>query len=118
MAFADQGRGELLPPYSTIVYNIEVKDIMTKAQYEKEKADQDAKRKAEAKAAEAKEPQTIQKYLKDNKITVKPTASGLYSIEKVKGKGAKASSGKKVSVHYTGKLMDGTVFDTSLDKNL
>lgn len=116
MAFGDQGRGDLLPPYSTIVYNIEVKDIMTKAQYEKEKADQDAKRKAEAKAAEVKEPQTIQKYLKDNKITAKPTASGLYYIEKVKGKGAKASNGKKVSVHYTGKLMDGTVFDTSLDK--
>lgn len=34
----------------------------------------------------------------------------------VVGGGAEAVSGKTVSVHYTGKLTDGTKFDSSLDR--
>lgn len=56
-------------------------------------------------------------YLKAKGITVKPTASGLYYIEKVKGTGARALPGKKVKVHYTGTLLDGTKFDSSRDRN-
>ena len=47
----------------------------------------------------------------------KVTASGLaYKITK-KGTGAKAEAGKTVSVHYTGKLSNGTKFDSSYDRN-
>jgi len=121
MAFGERGRrdmggNEIVAPYSTILYDVEIVDIQTKAQYEKEQAAKEAKSKAEAKAAEAKEPAVIQQYLKEKNISAKPTASGLYYIEKVKGKGAKAVAGKKVSVHYTGKLVDGTVFDSSLER--
>ncbi len=45
------------------------------------------------------------------------TASGLrYKIIN-KGSGAKAESGKNVSVHYEGSLINGTVFDSSYKRN-
>ncbi len=55
----------------------------------------------------------LQQYLKDNRIFVEPTQTGLY-YQKIKdGNGEKPQVGSKVKVHYTGKLLDGTLFDTS-----
>jgi FKBP-type peptidyl-prolyl cis-trans isomerase FkpA len=121
MGFGEKGRkdmsgNEIIAPFSPVIYDIEILDIQTKAQHEKEVADKEAKSKAEAKVAEAKEPLLIQKYMKEKNLSAKPTASGIFYIEKVKGKGARAVSGKKVSVHYTGRLLDGTVFDSSLER--
>ena len=41
------------------------------------------------------------------------TSSGIRYIIQQRGSGAKPVSGNNVSVHYTGKLLDGTVFDDS-----
>lgn len=46
----------------------------------------------------------------------KKTASGLHYIITKEGNGAKAEKGKTVSVHYTGTLLNGTKFDSSLDR--
>jgi peptidylprolyl isomerase len=46
-------------------------------------------------------------------VTVK-TASGLEYTITSKGNGKKAQAGDKVSVHYTGKLTNDTVFDSSI----
>jgi len=45
------------------------------------------------------------------------TESGLGYIMVKQGSGVQAENGKTVSVHYTGKLTDGTKFDSSLDRN-
>jgi peptidylprolyl isomerase len=53
----------------------------------------------------------------DNKLTPVTTPSGLKYVMYAEGTGAKAEAGKTVRVHYTGKLLDGTKFDSSLDRN-
>ena len=55
-------------------------------------------------------------YFAKNKIKAKPTASGLYYVRTEKGNGEKPIPGQMVTVHYTGKLLDGTVFDSSVDR--
>jgi FKBP-type peptidyl-prolyl cis-trans isomerase len=42
---------------------------------------------------------------------------GLIAQDEVVGTGEEAQAGKMVSIHYTGKLEDGTVFDTSMGKD-
>lgn len=49
-----------------------------------------------------------------NEVT---TASGLKYVDVVEGTGQSPKPGQTVIVHYTGMLQNGTVFDTSLDKN-
>lgn len=73
----------------------------------------DLQAKAEAKAREAGE-----KFLAENKVKegVKETASGLqYTVIK-EGEGATPTAEDEVTVHYTGKLLDGTVFDSSVNR--
>lgn len=45
------------------------------------------------------------------------TPSGLQYIDVVVGSGAEARAGQQVSVHYTGWLTDGSVFDSSRSRN-
>lgn len=45
------------------------------------------------------------------------TTSGLQYRDETEGTGTQAGRGKRVSVHYTGRLDDGTKFDSSRDRN-
>ena len=45
------------------------------------------------------------------------TPSGLIIEEVVVGAGAEAAAGRKITVHYTGWLVDGTKFDSSRDRD-
>lgn len=58
------------------------------------------------------------KFLEENgkKEGVITTASGLQYQVIQEGTGASPVDGEKVTVHYTGTLLDGTKFDSSLDK--
>ncbi len=58
------------------------------------------------------------KFLEENKKNpeVKETASGLQYIVLQEGKGDKPTATSSVTVHYTGTLLDGTVFDSSVQR--
>ncbi len=66
---------------------------------------------------EEKEIEDRNAYIQENNITVAPTASGLYYIETVEGNGEQAKANDIVSVHYTGKFLNGKTFDSSYDRN-
>jgi FKBP-type peptidyl-prolyl cis-trans isomerase len=93
-----------------------VKEIRNKEQMEAMRKKQMEERAALMKEMEAKEKPQIEKYLADNKINVKATASGLFYSETKKGTGASPKETDVVIMHYTGRLLDGTVFDSSVEK--
>lgn len=71
---------------------------------EKQKRIEEARRKAE-------------EILAKETVGFEKTASGLFYKIIHKGNGKKAEAGKKVAVHYTGMLLDKTVFDSSYRRN-
>jgi FKBP-type peptidyl-prolyl cis-trans isomerase FkpA len=70
-----------------------------------------------SKKYEKQEREAIDNYLSDNfnkDFELKP--SGLYYLEEVAGTGESPVAGDTVTVQYTGSLLSGTVFDTSVGK--
>ena len=59
-----------------------------------------------------------EKFLEENKKNenVKTTPSGLQYVVEKEGEGAQPTAEDEVTVHYTGKLIDGTVFDSSVSR--
>ena len=78
-------------------------------EYMKMQAEYNRQRKAE-------EPKMIEDYLSKNNIKQKPTVNGLYFIEIQKGSGPNPKPGDSVVVNYTGKFLDGNIFDSSEGK--
>jgi FKBP-type peptidyl-prolyl cis-trans isomerase FkpA len=100
-----------LVPGDKIVMNVklvEIKDAKTVAAEREKQKSENEKKFAEL---EMKSKTDLEKYLVDNKITVKPTESGLYYIEVKKGKGPKIMPGDTVQCWYKGMFLDGTVFN-------
>jgi FKBP-type peptidyl-prolyl cis-trans isomerase FkpA len=64
----------------------------------------------------AREKTVIEEYLSENGITAEVTEEGLYYEITETGNGEKPQVGQSVKVNYTGYLLDGTVFDTSIEE--
>ncbi len=76
-----------------------------------------AAQEAELKVLKNEEASKRYAYLEDKYPDAQPVASGLYYIESKEGTGNSPESGKTVSVNYKGMFLDGTVFDSSFDRN-
>ncbi len=105
--------GTQLPPFidssEMLYFTVKLNKIQTQ-----EEAQADAQNANAQKAM--KEQEDLQAYLQTNNITAEPTESGIYFISEKEGTGKAAEAGKTVKVHYTGMFLDGTKFDSSLDR--
>ncbi len=80
--------------------------------FEFEKGNVSAKAEAKAKAEQA----AMDKVLNEKFANAKTTASGLRYIVEKEGTGASPIATNQVTVHYTGTLLDGKKFDSSVDR--
>lgn len=93
---------------SYLTFNVKIDKVQTKAQIEEEM-------KAETEKQAGLENTNIDKYIADKKLTTTKTASGLQYVITKQGGADKAKPGDTVVVHYTGRLLNGNKFDSSLD---
>lgn len=106
-------------------FEVKVKDFYPEKQYAQKFANQVKERNDERAASlkndypaeTEKAAKELESYLKKNNIDAQPTASGLYYVMTSEGNGEKPEVGKAVTMHYTGRLLDGTVFDSSVERN-
>ena len=91
-------------------YEINLQDIVTRDEFAAEQANFQQ----EMEKAREAEPELIANYVKENGIKTAPNAKGLYTIVNKRGNGPAVAVGRTVAIHYTGRLLDGTVFDSSV----
>ena len=104
-------------------YYIKLVSIKPKEQVQKEQQaafmkqmkEQQAKQAAAAAKQMVVEDKALKAYFASKKITPIKTASGLYYTIKEDGSGEKPVTGDNVTMNYTGKLLDGTKFDSNED---
>lgn len=81
----------------------------------KSKADMDKEQAAAQEAQIQTDEKLIQEYIAKHNLKTTRTASGLYYVVREAGTGASPVAGNKVTVNYTGMLLDGTKFDSNVD---
>jgi len=104
--------GRAVPPElkdQQFTFNVKLDKIQTEQEMNDEQT-------AKMEKLQNEEADILKKYLEDNNIKAEPTESGLYVIVTEQGNGPKPKLGDKIKAHYTGKLLDGTVFDSSVEK--
>ena len=95
-----------------------ISDEEAVAVMQKFQADQMAKMEARQQETAKTNQEKGQAFLTENKAKegVKTTASGLQYTVKTEGSGARPKATDVVTVHYEGRLIDGTVFDSSIKR--
>lgn len=104
-AFYKEGAG------MKIYYEISIVDLVTKAEFDEEKANYYEN----LQQIKAEEKATLEQYVSEKKLKGTPNEDGLYIIVNKKGNGPKVEIGRNVAINYTGKFLDGKVFDTSVE---
>lgn len=109
--------GMPLPPYykpgtgMKIYYDITLESIVTTEELKQEEINFNAA-KAQIKSHDM---ELLAQYAAEKGIKAEPNANGLYVVVNKQGKGPKVELGRTVTVNYTGRLLDGHVFDSSVE---
>lgn len=104
---------DFIPPDGKMKISLDIIDIETAEQYEKEKEaflnwidDFDEYEKV-----------ILQQFLREEKLDVKPTGSGLYHLKLREGTGKRIEKGDTVTVNYEGRFLNGKFFDSTIRRN-
>lgn len=105
----NQPRPDFVREGSNLKFNVKMIGWRTQDQYN---SDMQAKEQR----LQMGEQNQLQDYIASNFPALQPTESGMYFVELEKGSGALAKEGDEVKVDYVGTFIDGTVFDSSTDR--
>ena len=110
-------RGMKMPPFykkgtdMRLYYEIRLIDIITQEEMAEEQANFIANMEQIAEA----EKEQLAQYVADKKLKAIPDEEGLYIVVNKKGNGPKVEINRQVAINYTGRLLNGKVFDTSVE---
>lgn len=109
-----------LPPFvksnEMLYFNVGVAELLSEAELQKKVQESQAKQNAEMLTLKEKEIEQLKSYFVSNGMNVSPDENGLFVATISEGSGEMPQAGKKVQVHYTGTLLNGTKFDSSVDR--
>ncbi|MEZ5173541.1 MAG: FKBP-type peptidyl-prolyl cis-trans isomerase [Bacteroidia bacterium] len=109
-----------LPPFvksnEMLYFNVGVAELLSEAELQQKIQNEQAKQKAEMLTLKEKELEQLKAYFVSKGLQVSPDENGLFIARQSEGSGEMPVNGKKVQVHYTGTLLDGTKFDSSVDR--
>ena len=109
---SSQQTQQQLPPFMEgkkfLVYELKVVSVKTQKENEDEYNNK-------AQAQNGVDDKILQEYFATNNLNPTKTASGLYYIMEKEGTGANPALGQAVTVNYTGRTLDGKVFDSNTD---
>lgn len=104
---------------SNFTFLIGISDVVSQDRARELQNEYIAKQNEEARKTEqeqlARDTVAIDLFLKDKGIAAQKTASGIRYVITKPGKGDTAQPGQQVKVNYTGYLLDGTCFDSSIE---
>lgn len=111
--FKKQFGAPVLPAYiapgSFLRWEVAIDNAMTEEAYLQKKQEEQAVLDQQAK-------DEFKAWRAANGVNAEPRESGLVYVCTKKGKGPKPGYKQTVKVHYTGKFLDGTVFDSSVER--
>lgn len=119
LGYMHYGIKDRVPPNSSLIYEVELLDIMDFDQYDQYMRQLEERERVEfeqqEKAQFQKDLQIIEEYAAAHQLKTKRTPSGLsYAISKP-GKGENAKPGKLLTVVYEGFLANGAAFEKSTE---
>ena len=106
----DQPMPPFVKPGDYFIYEVSMVSVKSKDEADKEQQQKNAQ-------LNQADDKTLQDYFAKNNIKAQKTASGLYYSVAKEGTGAQIAKGQNVTMNYTGKLLDGKVFDSNEDEN-